>query len=78
VQPVVPQLTEPGKAPPRPVADAGQPVISILMVRNLGNRRRPAAEIAIGAGLLFGLAISALQKRDKAAMAAVAASAAGS
>jgi len=43
VQPVVPQLTEPGKAPPRPVADASQPVVSILMVRNLGNRRRPAA-----------------------------------
>ena len=36
VQAVVPQITEPGRPPPTPEADADQPVVSVLMVRDLG------------------------------------------
>ena len=45
VQPVKPQVSEAGKPPPTPIADESQPVVSVLMIRDLGYRRRPAALI---------------------------------
>ncbi len=65
VQPVVPQRTEPGQAPPRPVADTSRPATYVLMIRDLGYRRRPAALITIGSGIIFGLSCVALSRRDK-------------
>ncbi|HEY6533930.1 MAG TPA: hypothetical protein VIY72_16595 [Acidimicrobiales bacterium] len=39
VQPVIPQETQPGEAPPIPVVDPSQPVYSVVMVRDLGDVR---------------------------------------
>jgi hypothetical protein len=39
VQAVTPQETRPGEAPPRPEADPDAPVISVVLVRDLGNQR---------------------------------------
>jgi hypothetical protein len=39
VQPVIPQETQPGQAPPLPKVDPSQPVYSVVMVRDLGDVR---------------------------------------
>lgn len=65
VQPVVKQNTEPGKAPPTPVADTSQPPRFVLMERDLGNRRRPAALIFIGSTAIFLVLCWVLHRREK-------------
>jgi hypothetical protein len=65
VRPVVPQRTEPGKAPPRPIVDESAEPVYVLMIRDLGDRRVPAAMITIGSGIVFLLTILALNKRDR-------------
>jgi hypothetical protein len=65
VQPVVKQNTEPGKAPPAPVADTSQPPRFVLMERDLGNRRRPAALIFFGSTLVFLMLCWMLHRREK-------------
>ena len=65
VQPVVKQNTEPGKAPPTPVADTSQPPRFVLMERDLGNRRRPAAMIFIGSTAIFLVLCWVLHRREK-------------
>jgi hypothetical protein len=65
VQPVVPQETEPGSAPPTPIIDDTKPVITVLMTRNLGDLRFPSAMITIGSGLIFGLLCNMLHRRDR-------------
>jgi hypothetical protein len=39
VQPVIPQATKPGEAPPLPIVDPSRPVYSIVLVRDLGDVR---------------------------------------
>jgi len=65
VQPVVKQNTEPGRAPPTPVADTSQPPRFVLMERDLGNRRRPAASIFLGSTIVFLLLCWVLHRREK-------------
>ena len=65
VQPVVKQNAEPGKAPPTPVADTSQPPRFVLMERDLGNRRRPAAFIFIGSMIVFLSLCWVLHRREK-------------
>jgi hypothetical protein len=65
VQPVIKQNTEPGQAPPTPVADTSQQPRYVLMVRDLGNRRRPAALICIGSTTIFLLLCYVLHRREK-------------
>jgi hypothetical protein len=65
VQPVVKQNTEPGKAPPTPVADTSQPPRFVLMERDLGNRRRPAALIFLGSAVVFLVLCWVLHRREK-------------
>lgn len=69
VQPVLAQNTEPGKAPPKAVADNSKEPITIVMLRDLGGRRKPAARIAIGSLLVFAALVSMLHQRDKRSMA---------
>lgn len=69
VQPVVKQQTVAGQAPPKPVVDPGAPVVSVLMVRDLGNVREHPAVVCIAFGLLFGIICYQLHTRDKEAMA---------
>ncbi len=65
VQPVILQNTEPGKAPPPPLPDNSQPPRYVLMKRDLGNRRRPAALIFLGSTIIFLYLCWVLHRREK-------------
>jgi len=64
VQPVREQETVPGEAPPTPEANPFEPVVSVVMERNLGDVRFPAAMLTIGSGLMFAVSILMLHRRD--------------
>lgn len=61
---LVPQRTEPGRAPARPVVDEAQPHRYVVMIRDLGARRVPATLIAIGSGIIFFLMCWLLHRRE--------------
>lgn len=65
VQKVIPQEPEPGQAPPTPEVDPDQPVISVVMLRDIGDRRFPAAMITIGSTLIFALLCWVLHQRER-------------
>jgi hypothetical protein len=55
----------PGQPPPKATADANSPVVSVVMIRDLGRLRlRPAAVCLISA-FIFGLLCYLLHVRDK-------------
>lgn len=64
VQPVRAQETVPGEAPPTPEADPSQPVVSVIMERNLGDVRFPGAMLTIFSGGMFAATILMLHRRD--------------
>jgi len=64
IQPVQEQETVAGEAPPTPVADPTQPVVSVIMERNLGDVRFPGAMLTIFSGLMFAVTVSMLHRRD--------------
>ena len=64
VAPVLPQRSEPGRAPARPVVDETQPHRYIHMVRDLGSKRQPAIFITIGSSIIFLLLCQILHNRD--------------
>jgi hypothetical protein len=68
VQPVVVQTAVPGAPPPLPKADATKPVISVIMERDLGQRRTPGFLLTVASGIMFGLMASTLHRRDKRAI----------
>lgn len=65
IVPVVPQREEPGRAPARPVVDNTQPHQYVMMIRDLGTKRQPAAFITIGSTLIFALCCWLLHRRDQ-------------
>ncbi len=65
VQPVIPALPEPGRAPPTPTLDPSKSPTYVLMERDLGTQRQPAVSLTIGAGLLFALCCYTLHRRDR-------------
>lgn len=65
VQPAIEQEAEVGEPPPVPEADPDADVMSLVMVRDLGERRLPAALITLGSALVFGLLCTMLHQRDK-------------
>ena len=65
VQPVVPQETEPGRAPPTPIPDPNQPPVYVVMERDLGTQRVPPATVAIGSGIIFAITLYLLHRREK-------------
>jgi hypothetical protein len=65
VQPAVEQVVEPGEPPPAAEADPDAEIISFVMVRDLGERRLPAALLTIGSGLTFALLCVMLHQRDR-------------
>jgi len=67
----------PGEAPKRPEVDLSEPVVSIVMIRNLGNLRLVPALIAIGSLLIFLGLVYMMHERDKLVMARQAAFEAG-
>ena len=64
VAPIVPQRTEPGRAPARPVIDETQPHRYVYMLRDLGTKRQPSVFITIGSTIIFFLLCRLLHVRD--------------
>ena len=64
VAPLVTQRAEPGRAPARAQIDVAQPHRYVVMIRDLGARRKPAFLIAFGSGLIFFLLCWILHRRE--------------
>jgi hypothetical protein len=64
VQPVIEQETVPGEAPPTPEGDPAEPVVSVIMERNLGDVRFPGAMLTIFSGGMFAVTVLMLHRRD--------------
>ena len=73
VQAVVPTESVDGAPPPTPVADETQPVVSVVMVRDLGTRRGPAFFTMAASAVVFAICCNSLHRRDKLVAAARAA-----
>jgi hypothetical protein len=65
VKAVIPQETKPGQAPPTPKIDSTAPVITVVMIRSLGDLRFPGFMLFIVGGTLFGITCNTLHRRDK-------------
>lgn len=65
VQPVVDAEPEPGKPPPTPKADDAKPVVSVIMERDLGDRRLPGAMLTLSSGIMFAVLCTQLHRRDQ-------------
>ncbi len=65
IAPLVPQRTEPGRAPAKAVIDTAQPHRYLLMVRDLGSKRQPAVFITIGSSIIFLILCWLLHRRDR-------------
>ena len=65
VQAVIPQETPPGGKPPTPQLDPTQPVISVVMIRSLGDVRFPGFMMFLVNGILFVILCNMLHRRDK-------------
>lgn len=68
VQQVIPQETIPGQAPPTPKVDPSKPVISVVLVRDIGNERVIPFLYFVISVSLFILTAWALHNRDKTLM----------
>jgi hypothetical protein len=66
---------EAGQAPPKAEPDPGKPVVTTLLVRDLGALRVPPLLVFVSCLILFGVVVSVLHRRDKLLMAARAADA---
>lgn len=64
IAPLVAQRNEPGRAPARAQIDVAQPHRYVVMIRDLGSKRRPAFLIAFGSGLIFFLMAWLLHRRE--------------
>jgi hypothetical protein len=65
LQPAVPQEAVPGQAPPTPEPDEDAQVVTAVLVRDLGERRLPAALTTLASGSMLGLLCVMLHKRDQ-------------
>lgn len=65
VAPVIPQRTEPGRAPATPVIDEAQPHQYVYMIRDKGAKRQPAGFITVGSLIVFLISCWLLHRRDK-------------
>jgi len=65
VQPVIPSLPEPGRAPPKAQVDPNKAPTYVLMERDLGTRRQPSVSLTIGSAIVFGLCCYTLHRREQ-------------
>lgn len=65
LQPTVDQEAEPGQPAPTPEANDSASVISVVLTRDLGERRLPAALLTVGSASTFGLLCMMLHQRDR-------------
>ena len=63
-------VVAPGEAPPPPAADTSADVVTVVLLRNLGNKRMIPALFCIFNGILFAVFAWMLHTRDRRAMAA--------
>ena len=59
------EAAEPGQPPPTPTCDSDAEIISVIMERDIGNRRFPASMITLGCATVFGLLCYMLHVRDR-------------
>lgn len=79
LRPTIAQTSLPGEPPPPAVVDPNQPVINVLLVRDLGAVRQPAFAFGFFSLITFAILAYSLHRRDKEGMAnRAAAEAAGS
>ncbi len=64
IAPLVAQRAEPGRAPARAQIDVAQPHRYVVMIRDLGARRKPAFLIGFGSGIIFFLMCWVLHRRE--------------
>jgi len=64
IAPLLEQRAEPGRAPARAQIDTTKPHRYVVMIRDLGAKRRPAFLIGIGSGLIFFLLCWLLHRRE--------------
>ena len=69
LQPAEVEPSEPGMPPNQPEAIEGSQTVTVVLVRDLGQRRLPASLVLGGSGLIFGLLCVMLHKRDRLAAA---------
>lgn len=62
---VNPVYAEPGRAPRVPTVDDSKPHVYVKMLRDLGDKRKNSAFIAIGSTIIFGALCWMLHKRDR-------------
>jgi hypothetical protein len=60
-----PEAAAPGQAPPKLECEPGADTISVIMVRDLGQRRTLPALVTIISGLMFALLCYMLHVRDR-------------
>ncbi len=65
VAPLVPQRDEAGRAPAAPVIDTSRPHQYVYMIRDLGNKRVPAAIICLSSLAIFLVLCWLLHRRDR-------------
>lgn len=65
IAPLVPQRTEPGRAPARAVIDTSRPHEYVFMIRDMGSKRVPAAIICISSLVIFLTLCWMLHTRDR-------------
>lgn len=65
VQEVIDQPLTPGQPPPRAIVDRSKPVISVIMIRDLGDLRLKPALVALGSLCIFAALCLFLHERDK-------------
>ncbi len=65
VQKVIDQTPVAGQAPPTPEADQGEPIVSVVMLRDIGDKRFPSAVITISSTLIFLLLCWVLHQRER-------------
>jgi len=62
---LLPQREEPGRAPASAEIDNSQPHFYVYMIRSLGDKRVPAALVALGSGIVFFSTCYLLHTRDR-------------
>lgn len=54
-----------GETPPKSQADPDNPVVSVVMVRDLGSRRLPSAIVTLTSAVILAIVCNALHRRDQ-------------
>lgn len=65
MQPATVEEAAPGEPPNQPEIVEGSQPVSVVLIRDIGERRMPATLIFLGSGLIFGLLCVMLHQRDR-------------